>query len=114
MGEGSIAYKKDQFCAHPSVLSYENVVVSLNGWVHTLQEFLDASGYTADLHSALSDVANYVSVEASGATAGPTGADSRRASGSSVRSASSSVESSSSSVRSRVPRSFDALERIWL
>ena len=72
-GEGSIAYKKDQFCAHPSVLSYENVVVSLNGWVHTVEEFLDASGYTAALHSALSDVASYVNAEASGATPGPSG-----------------------------------------
>ena len=62
VGEGSIAYKNDQLAAHPSVLSYENVVVSLSGWVHTLQEFLDARGYTADLHSALSEVANYVNV----------------------------------------------------
>ena len=73
LGEGSISYKNDQFCAHPSVLSYENVVVSLNGWVHTLQECLDASGYTAALHSALSDVASYVNAEASGANAGASG-----------------------------------------
>jgi hypothetical protein len=60
LAEGTIAVNGDQFSAHPSVLSYELVIVSLNGWVATLQEFLDASGYTAALHSALSDVANYV------------------------------------------------------
>lgn len=60
VAEGAIAVNGDQFSAHPSVLNYEFVIVSLNGWVATLKEFLDKTGYTAALHSALSDVANYV------------------------------------------------------
>ena len=66
--EGTITINKDQYSAHPSVLSYCTVMVSLDGMVSTLQEYLDGTGYTSQLHKSLQSVVDYVNASSSRAS----------------------------------------------
>ena len=66
--EGTITINKDQYSAHPSVLSYCTLLVSSEGMVSTLQEYLDKTGYTKQLHRSLQSVVNYVNAPSSRAS----------------------------------------------
>jgi hypothetical protein len=57
---GCVGRKKDQYAASPTAISYAAVVFNENALMGALGDHMDAIGYSAQLHSALVDVEQYL------------------------------------------------------
>lgn len=57
---GCTANHGDQYCLHPGVVEWVSITFDMQALIHVLREHLDALGYTAKLHAAISKMQKYL------------------------------------------------------